>query len=639
MCGFFGWLKFDGQGIDVRDMALAEKALDTLAKRGPDNAGQWVEGNVFMGHRRLSIIDLSEAANQPFMDATGRYVLSFNGALYNYVELRTELQGLGYEFRTSSDTEVMLAALIHWGMAALDRFDGMYTGALHDRQTRQHYLFRDPLGQKPLYYYLSDNVLLYGSELRALLAVPGFDWKIDRQAFARFMMNSYYAREETPVSGIRKFMPGCYMRIGDDGQSETEQYWNSLPGSDPLDLSEREAIRRFEELFGKSCERAMRSDVPFGIFLSGGIDSSLALAFCRDLDPDISTFTVAMGEADFDESKKADLVADHFGIRQRHTFDMTTASIVDALDSVFAVSDEPHGDPGFVNAYFLAKSSCQHITVALAGDGGDELFAGYLPFLGLPGIPVLKSMPPWVISLLNGIARRLPEGDGYLGASFKLQAYLRSFPASDAVRFALLLAAAQLEDMAKLCKNGDPFYSRWGGAETVYGSVEKLMAPMGHASRTQQLLYFYQAVFLPEFVCMHTDRAAMQFGLEVRSPFLSPELIRFANQLPDRFKLRGNTTKWLLKEVAIKYGLPSGIIKRRKQGFTFPIARWLKTTLRSRMEDLVTDPGWADDDLIDPVAARWHMESHIATRQNNYRILFNLMAFRAWRRHFPQVRA
>jgi asparagine synthase (glutamine-hydrolysing) len=639
MCGFFGWLKFGGRNFEAPDLVLAGQALDSLAKRGPDNAGQWLENNVFMGHRRLSIIDLSDAANQPFIDATGRYVLSFNGAIYNYVELRIELEREGIQFRTSSDTEVMLVALIRWGMAALDRFDGMFAGALHDRQTGQHYLFRDPLGQKPLYYYLSGDVLLYASELRALLAMPGFDWKIDRQAFSRFMMNCYYARDETPVSGVRKLLPGCHMQIGHDGKSRTERYWNSLPGSGPMDISEPEAIQRFEGLFGKSCEREMRSDVPYGVFLSGGIDSSLVLAYCRDLDPDIGTFTVAMGESDFDESKKSDLIANHLGVRQQHTFDMTTASVVDALDRVFAVSDEPHGDPGFVNAYFLAQSSSQHIKVALAGDGGDELFAGYLPFLGLRGVPVLKHFPEAAISILNAIARQFPEGDDYLQLRFKLQAYLRGFPASDAVRNALMLAAAEPEEMAKLCKSEASVFSRWGEPGSIYGAVEELLAPMNSASRAQQLLYFYQAVFLPEFVCMHTDRAAMQFGLEVRSPFLSPELIRFANRLPDRFKLRGNTTKWLPKQVANKLGLPPEIVAQKKQGFTFPIARWLKTTLRSRMQDLVTDPAWADDNLIDVAVAKQHMEAHLAGRKNNYRMLFNLMAFRVWRRRFPQVRA
>jgi asparagine synthase (glutamine-hydrolysing) len=638
MCGILGWLRFDGQPHGGEDLARAESALETLAQRGPDSAGRWHEGNVYMGHRRLSIIDLSDAANQPFVDASGRYVLSFNGLIYNYLELRAELEAAGCRFRTESDTEVMLMALITWGNGALDRFDGMYAAALHDRHTGQHQLFRDPLGQKPLYVHVSDGAVIYASELRALLAIPGFGWRIDRRAFAGFMMNGYYAREETPIKGIRKLLPGCRMMIDKHGRCETTRYWNSLPGKNSLDISEPEAIQTFEDLFAQSCQRALRSDVPYGVFLSGGIDSSLVLSYCRDFNADIRTFTVAMGEADFDESGKADRVASQLGIQHKTEFAMDDNAVVETLEKLLGVNDEPHGDPGFVNAFFLAQSASPLTTVALAGDGGDELFAGYLPFRALAAIPILQHLPESLLAALKLAVRHLPESDGYIGWRFKSQSLLRGFPAADAVRLPLFLAAMDPEDMAELSSLDAEFFDRAGAPGTLYGAMSDLMAPMGGSTRIQQLLYFYQNVFLPEFVCMHTDRAAMQFGLEVRSPFLSPELVKFANRLPDHYKIRGGDQKWLLKQVATKRHLPWEIVHQKKQGFTFPIARWLKTTLRPMMEDLINDRGWDDDNLIDPAVLRRIMEGHITGYQNNYRILFNMMVFRAWRRRYPEVR-
>jgi asparagine synthase (glutamine-hydrolysing) len=635
MCGIFGRVSHD-KALSPRDIEDCRAAMSGLIHRGPDAEGEWLDSHIYMGHRRLTIIDLSAAANQPFHDESGRYVLSYNGEIYNYLELRRELEQDGVRFRTESDTEVLLASWIRWGEAALTRFDGMFAAALHDRKTRQHYLFRDALGQKPLYYHADQSGVLYASELRSLLSRAGFTWRLDNEAFARYLMNGYYAWDETPILGIKKLLPGCLLRI-EHGRAVRRRYWESIPGDDVAPIEEREAVAEFERLFDRSCEIAMRSDVPYGVFLSGGIDSSLVLNACHKSNPAVRSFSVAMGEADFDESDKARLMVSALGASEHNIFTMDQAAVTQAVDDVFANSDEPHGDPGFVNTLFLARACKPHVTVALAGDGGDEMFAGYAPFQGLAPVPWLRAMPSPLMHLFKHMAAALPQPDGYMSLAFKMKSYLQGFPAKDSLRYSLWLASLDLSQLARICP-GLPgeFFSPDGAAGSILAPVAEMMRPVAGRSQQQMLLYYYQKLFLPEFVCMHTDRAAMQAGMEVRSPFLSVPLIEFANRLPDNMKARGPTLKWLPKRVAAKNNLPEEIYRQKKRGFTFPVARWLKGVLKDRMDDLLA-PETLPERLVDPGMIMRYRDNHLRGRQNNYRLLYSLMAFQAWRRRYPGV--
>ena len=624
------------RALSPKDIEGCRAATAAIAHRGPDAAGEWHDSHAFMGHRRLTIIDLSAAANQPFHDESGRYVLSYNGEIYNYLELRRELEQAGVRFRTESDTEVLLAAWIQWGEAALTRFDGMFAIAIHDRKTKQHILIRDALGQKPLYYHAGQDGVVYASELRSLLALPGFTWRLDKSAFARYLMNSYYGWDETPVQGIKKLLPGCLLRI-EAGQATRERYWESLPGDGVMDIAEGEAVAEFERLFDTSCEIAMRSDVPYGVFLSGGIDSSLVLNACHKSNQAVRSFSVAMGEADFDESDKARLMVGALGASEHNIFTMDQAAVTQAVDDVFANSDEPHGDPGFVNTLFLARACKPHVTVALAGDGGDEMFAGYAPFQGLAPVPWLRAMPSPLMHLFKHMTAAMPQPDSYMSLAFKMKCYLQGFPAKDSLRYSLWLASLELSQLARICP-GLPreFFSPHGEPDSILAPVAEMMRPVEGRSQQQMLLYYYQKLFLPEFVCMHTDRAAMQAAMEVRSPFLSVPLIEFANRLPDRMKARGKGLKWLPKRVAAKNNFPEAIYRQKKRGFTFPVARWLKGPLKDRMDDLLA-PETLPEQLVDPARIIESRDNHLGGRQNNYRLLYSLMAFQAWRRRYPEV--
>lgn len=638
MCGVFGWIKF-GHSLTEKEIALALKATQALSHRGPDFQGQWYDDNVYMAHRRLSIIDLSREANQPFIDQNQGLIISFNGEIYNYLELKEELKKQGILFKTASDTEVFLKSFGIWRQASFLKFDGMFAGAIHDGKRREHYLFRDYLGQKPLYYYIDDNQLIYSSEIRSLLDLDGFHWRLHKDNFLKFLANSYYAWDTSPVEGIKKLLPGCYLTVNvRDGGICLKRFWDSLPNDGAAKITLSEAISEFRRIFERSCEISMRSDVPYGVFLSGGIDSSLVLESCKKFNQSVASFNVAMGEADFDESAKAAAVTKHLEITRKNTYNLDSNTIQDSIDAFFIFSDEPHGDPGFVNSYFLAKSCKSEITVALSGDGSDELFAGYMPFLALGKERLFRSIPPFISGMFKFITHHvLPGGDTYLDFKFKCLSFLEGFPAHETVRFPLWLSAISPEELRLLCPwRSQEFFSRVGEKGTLFEEFRDVLSVMEGKSRFKMLIYFYQKFFLPEFVCMHTDRASMQNSLEVRSPFLSAPLIKFANALPDEIKVSRGELKLLLRNVAKEDGFPELIYKQKKQGFTFPLARWLKVALRQKMDNLLSKERY-DTGLIDYTYVDFLKKEHLSDRRNNYRVLFNLMVFNKWIEKYPHV--
>lgn len=636
MCGVFGWVLACG-AFGEGELARARAATLSLRHRGPDGAGEWLGPGVFMGHRRLKIIDLSEQAAQPFASADGRLMLTFNGEIYNYLELRAELESHGVRFRSSSDTEVLLALLERHGEAAFERLEGMYAGALHDTRTGEHMLFRDALGQKPLYWHLSpEGHLAYGSELQSLLPVLERP-TIDRDRFLSFLLHSYYAYDGTPLEGVHKLLPGHLLRWR-AGRVELVRHFCNRPGDVLTDLSPEQAVDQAGEIIDEACRVALRADVSYGVFLSGGVDSALVLAACRRQAPEVAAFSVRSQDPDFDESAKAELVVRHLGVRHHRIYSLTQANLEDCFQEYLETMDEPHGDPGYVNALFLARACRQEITVALAGDGGDEVFAGYVPFRGLAAEPWLAALPDPVLRLLHGAAGALlPASDTYLGLQFKALCYLQGFPAPPSSRFPLWLGALPPEELFRLCPwRNAAFFSRDGGPGSLLAYAREVLGgDMRERSAQQRLLLFYQQVFLPEFVCLHTDRAAMRHSLEVRSPLLNPAVVRFANALPDEVRLRGGQLKWVLRRLLERQGFPESICRQGKRGFTFPIARWFKSTLRPLVEALPSDPGL--EGLVDRGELARLVGEHLSGRRNVYRILLNLIAFCAWRRRFPEV--
>lgn len=631
MCGLFGVLSFR-RAVDPRLREDARAAGAALAHRGPDNQGEWGDAHAFFVHRRLSVIDLSALANQPFVDAPTGTVTAFNGEIYNYVELRARLAASGERFATASDTEVLARVLSVWGEDGLERLDGMFAFAHYDPARRRCWLARDPMGQKPLYYALDpDGSVLFSSELGPLLALPGRAWTLDRPAFARYAMLGYYADSETPVREIRKLPPGHSLRVDETG-AVVSRYWRDVPrGTAPAPA---DADARFDAAFAESCRRELRSDVPCGVLLSGGVDSSLVAAACVRVAPDIRTFAVASSDPRFDESAKAAKVAAALGLRHHTTIRMDEARAHAALTEHFARLDEPHGDPGFVNAHFLSAKTREHVTVAIAGDGGDELFAGYEAFRALPWLAISDRMPSAALRAAAFAVNLLPGSSAYMGLKFKARAFLQAAQARGRSTYAHMLATVSTFELGQLLP--------WLPArapEAMFDSIEKELDDVDGSDPTARLLHFYQRIFLPGFVCHHTDRAAMRFGLEVRAPFLGDEVVRLANSLPSDAKFAGGTTKPFLRRALRRWGFDEAIVAQPKRGFALPIAGWLGTSLRAQMDDLIGDPDWEREGLVDRRALDARVRAHLAGRIDDHRLIFNLMAFRAWRRNYPQVSA
>lgn len=635
MCGIFGWVAASDCPMSDDERAAARRAAATLAHRGPDGDGEWLDGSVYLGHRRLKIIDLSDHARQPFVSPSGRYVVIFNGEIYNYIELRRELESAGCRFKTSSDTEVLAAAYERWGAAAFSRFDGMFAAGIHDRQSGAHVLVRDHLGQKPLYYTLRDGKLVYASELRALLTLDRFTWQLDRRAYARYLANCYFAREETPVAGIRKLLPGHYLEL-DRGRATIRQYWHSRPGGAPLDIDAEQAAGEFSRLFDDACALALRADVPVGVFLSGGIDSSLVLSYAARHKPNIRAYSLAVADPQFDESQKAARVAALAPNVEHHVLTLAPDTVEDAIAHFADRLDEPHGDPGYLNALLLSRFARQDIVVALSGDGADEIFYGYKAFNALNVNPLFGRLPLPVVRALAGLVQSLPrEPDGYMAPTALLRALLRGYMGERSIRPALWLAAEDLALVAALCPSVEAgYFAGSGAADTIFGNEAAVMRDLDAGSSDQRLAYYYQQFFLPEFVCLHTDRAAMRSSLEVRSPFLSPAVVGFANRLPDKLKRRGWHLKALLRDVLREMGAPAEIWRQPKRGFTFPLARWLKGPLRPLLMTLL-DRSSIDALETDAATLRRLIDDHLAGRRNHYRILMNMLTFMLWRRENP----
>jgi asparagine synthase (glutamine-hydrolysing) len=420
------------------------------------------------------------------------------------------------------------------------------------------------------------------------------------------------------------------------GRVKTRRWWDSVPGNNPLQIDFEEAVTEFERLFERSCDQSMRSDVPVGVFLSGGLDSSLLLSNCHAISPEIQAFSVSMAEPDYDESSKAAAAARHVGNGRHHFFAMNQSALMNTFTALMAKMDEPHGDPGFVNAYFMAGHCRPHITVALSGDGADELFGGYMPFKGLPLQPFMERLPPAAIDLVRAASKCLPGSDTYLGLKFKALSYLQGFPSTRINRHSLWLSTLSPEELSQLLPQAAPgFFDPMleGGAFDV---AAELHGTIASHTPIQQMLYYYQRVFLPEFICHHTDRAAMLHGLEVRSPFLSVPLIEWANRLPDSFKARRGELKRLLREALRRRNFPSAILNQRKHGFTFPIARWLKEDMRELVDNLANAEEIFGGE-VDGRELKRIIDHHLSGRRNLYRIIYNLIVFRAWRIRYPGI--
>jgi asparagine synthase (glutamine-hydrolysing) len=617
MCGLCGIL---GPAPTASPDAV-EAMTRTLAHRGPDDSGTHAErfatrdGEqvLALGHRRLSILDLSPLGHQPMASADGSLVIAYNGEVYNFRDLRAELVGLGHSFRSDCDTEVLLEAYRAWGTDAFDRLIGMFAFALWDRPRRRLLLVRDRLGIKPLFYRFADGVLTFASELRALRVHPGFRPDIDRGALGRFLRSGYTSGEETIYTGTRRLLAGCYL-VHQDGGIETRSYWRLTdpPDTEPPRSFEA-AVDALDELLGDAVERRMIADVPLGAFLSGGVDSSTVVALMRErARSPVRTFSIGFREREWDESAHARAVAAH--LKTDHT-----ELIVERADAVAIAHelpdlyDEPFADASAVPTTLLSRLTRQHVTVALSGDGGDELFGGYDRYDKLRRLAPLLALPRPVRSVLALGARWLPRGP--------LRNGLGHLRADDAAALAARVGARFAdEDLAAACGPD--------GARPPSLFLETFRAaPTADPVRRAQ--FADARVYLADDILTKVDRASMSVALEARVPLLDHRVVRLAFAMPDAFMRRGGRSKAPLRAV-LHRRVPPALIERPKQGFGIPLHLLLRPELAVWSARHLTPTRLREDGILDPDGAQRLVAAAQGPDPAAWERLWLLLCFARW---------
>ena len=655
MCGIAGYLCPPARFGENALTDLLQGTAERLAHRGPDDEGLWLDPEAGIGlvFRRLAIIDLSALGHQPMVSACGRYVMVYNGEIYNYRDLRRDLEEAGTRFRGESDSEVLLEAIAAWGFAAaLKRTNGMFAIGLWDRGERRLYLARDRLGQKPLYYGRLGDSLAFSSELKPLRRHPDFDSSVDPGALALYLRHGYLPAPYCIHPGLRKLPPGSWIALeaGDDpGEAalRPQPYWSAAEVArdglaDPLPDRPEAALEQLDGLLRDAVRHCMVADVPLGAFLSGGIDSStvVALMQAQSARP-VKTFSIGFEEEDFDESAQAAKVAAHLGT-DHQALTVTPAEAQAVIPGLPRVYDEPFADVSQIPTYLVSRLARESVTVSLSGDGGDELFGGYTRYLLARGLQRLVTRVPGPLRrLAGGAIQALPveAWDGLNRLTGRLlPRRLRQNQAGHKLhKLARVVAADDSPDLYRR------LVSLWQDpASIVPGALE----PPTLESRPEtwprlggyceQLFLLDSLGYLPDDILVKLDRASMAVGLEGRVPFLDHRVVAFSWRLPTALKLRDGQGKWLLRRLLARY-LPEALFDRPKMGFGVPIGRWLRGDLRDWAEELLDAQRLGDSGLLDAGAVRRAWRQQLAGTHNWQYQLWAVLMFEAWRRELASA--
>jgi asparagine synthase (glutamine-hydrolysing) len=638
MCGIAGVLDLASAARETlaRD---ATAMADCLAHRGPDDHGLWSDPNVGIAltHRRLSIVDLSPAGHQPMTSADGRFVVTFNGEIYNFQELRPELEARGIRFRGHSDTEVMLEAFAAYGIAAtVKRLIGMFAIGVWDRRERTLTLIRDRLGIKPLYWTKFGGLFLFGSELKALRAYPHWTPRIDRGAVAGFMRHNYIPAPHSIYEGVSKLEPGCILTLPWGGEPRIERFWDAREIAraglaDPLQVSDGELIDQLEDLLKDAVRRRMVADVPVGAFLSGGIDSSTVVALMQAANAGpVRTYSIGFDIAGYDEAQHAAAVARH--LHTEHTeLTVTSKEAFDVIPRLPDYYDEPFADSSQIPTYLVSAMTRQHVTVALSGDGGDELFGGYNRYqLAQRFWRNLALVPRPIRHGLAQALRALPA-DRWSGLFNLLPAALRPAQAGDKLH--KLASVLALDDIGAVYRR---LVTHWEPAVLLPG-VEEPKGPLwdetlGKDFRglLERMQYLDLVTYLPDDILTKVDRASMAVALEARIPLLDHRVVEFAWRIPRQSLIRDGDSKWPLRQVLYRH-VPPELVERPKMGFGIPLGEWLRGPLRDWAEALLSEKRLHDGGFLDAAQVRLAWEEHLSGQCNWQYPLWDVLMFEAWR--------
>ncbi len=649
MCGIAGF--WAPSGLEREADVWLRRMTDAISHRGPDDEGQWLdpEAGIALGHRRLSILDLSPEGHQPMVSRDGRWVLVFNGEIYNFRELGSMVEGSEARFRGHSDTEVMLASFERWGVRrAIERFVGMFAFALWDRSERALHLVRDRLGEKPLYAGWMGDVFLFGSELKALRAHPAWRGEVDRGAVALFLRHSYVPQPWSIYQGIRKVPPGVILTLPTNRSRQApaeESYWSARAIAEegaqkPSTMSDCEAIDAFEALLKRTIGDEMVADVPLGAFLSGGIDSSTIVALMQaQSDRPVRTFTIGFDEDAFNEAHHAKAVAAHLGTDHTELY-LTPAETLAVIPRLPTLYDEPFADPSQIPTFLVSELARRDVTVSLSGDGGDELLGGYDRYFvsdqmwrSIRRVPrgarvllgrAITALPPAGWDRLLRLGGPLARRGGLSGERAHKLAALLSLDTEEAVYRRMMSHWPEPEDVVA------------GAREPVVTLTDRAQWPRLD-NYLQRMMYLDLVTYLPDDILVKVDRASMGVSLESRAPFLDHRVVEFALQLPLGQKVRNGHGKWLLRRVLDRH-VPRTLINRPKMGFGVPIDRWLRGPLREWAEDLLSDRRLRQEGFLDPAAVNRTWREHLSGQRNRQFLLWGVLMFQAWfaaQRHDP----
>ncbi len=632
MCGITGWANLDPRTAPVEGAEeLLRSMCDRMHHRGPDSEGYLVDDGIALGMRRLAIIDLL-TGEQPTFNEDHSVAVILNGEIYNYRELRADLETRGHSFRSESDTEVLPHLYEEYGPEMVNHLNGMFAFALWDDRRRRLFIARDRFGEKPLYWGVFDNTLLFASEPKVLLAHPAVKPNLNLNALRQYLSYDYVPAPLSIYEGISK-LPAAHTLTLEDGQVKVERYWKlSYQTRQPVP-SVAEAAEQLRELLADAVRMRMVSDVPLGVLLSGGIDSSVVTALAvRASSETVKTFSISFAEASFDESQYARAVAKFLGT-DHHEERFSASLAANLVSEIGAWMDEPISDPSLVPTYLLSRFTRKHVTVALGGDGGDEIFAGYPMYFGHHMARAYLQLPRFVRrGLVEPMVNLLPVKTKNLSFDYRARRFITASHYDEVARHHVWFGSFTPDDTEQLLTEE----TKRASEADIYRDARRVFAECDSKNITECMQSLDAQFYLAEDILTKVDRASMAVSLEVRAPYLDPRVAEFAASLPPRYKLHGYTSKYILKKAA-KGLVPPFVWRRGKKGFGVPFAKWLKGELRPLTHDLLAPERLRRSGLFNPEYVAQLQDEHERGIANHRKLLWTLLSFELWRESFVET--
>lgn len=630
MCGIAGWIKLENNRAANHSEAVLHAMCERMKHRGPDSEGLWLDETVALGMRRLSIIDL-QTGEQPVYNEDKSVVVVMNGELYNFREVRADLEKRGHKFETNTDTEILPHLYEEYGEAMLEHINGMFAFALWDKRKEKLLIARDRFGEKPLYYGVFDGKLIFASEPKVLLENPSVKAEINTDALRQYLSFDYVPAPNSIYKNIYK-LPAAHFLTIEKGEVKTRRYWNLTWNKNGNTPTFEKAAEDLRELLADAVRMRLVSDVPLGILLSGGVDSSTVAAFATQFSSEkVKTFSIGFEEDSFDESKFARQVATHLDT-EHYEDKLSVEKAADLISEIGTWLDEPMSDGSLLPTFLLSRFVRKYVTVALGGDGGDEIFAGYPMYFGHKVANFYKSVPQFLRSgLIEPIVNNLPVSTSNLSFDYKAKRFVAASKYDLVTRHHSWFGSFSIDQQQSLLSKD--VLSKT--SSDIYKGAKDLLEICDAKNEIEKMQFLDINFYMAEDILTKVDRASMAVSLEVRAPFLDPRVAQFAASIPLEYKLKGNKGKYILKK-AVEPLLPKVILQRPKKGFGIPIAEWLKGRLNPLLHDLLAPDRLKNQGLFDEKFVQKLIKEHETNIASHHKQLWTLLVFQLWFDNFCQ---